>query len=135
MDSMMAYRAAVGVQFAAHISSDHSVFLQSVAGLARLPLTPTDIELLKEYQSKFDKLEHEATMIVDQLHLPDAITPQHMDLVMDLANRFLVLNEQWISFIETLRRYAPNNFVWQELISHMQREGRHMGENIRHHMR
>ncbi len=132
---MMAYRTAVGVQFAAHISADHSVFLQTTAGLARLPLTAADIELLKDYQTKFDKLENEATMVVDQLHTPDMMSAQNLEMVKDLANRFLVLNEQWMSFIETLRRYAPNNFVWQELISHMQREGRHMSENIKHHLR
>lgn len=132
---MMAYRTAVGVQFAAHINADHSVFLQSVAGLARLPLTAADIELLKDYQSRFEKLEHEASMIVDQLHVPDDRNSYIEQTVKDLAARFLALNEQWISFIETLRHYAPTNFIWQELISHMQREGRHMGENIRHHMR
>ncbi len=132
---MMAYRIAVGVQFAAHINADHSVFLQTTAGLARIPLTAADIELLKDYQGRFEKLEHEASMVMDQLHAPGVIKPQDEQTIKDLVARFLALNEQWISFMETLRHYAPMNYVWQELISHMQREGRHMGENIRHHMK
>ncbi|MGE5654497.1 MAG: hypothetical protein ACM3ZQ_09610 [Bacillota bacterium] len=138
MEMMMGHQAAVGVQFAAHIVAEHSITLQTLAGLMGIPLSPADIEELKRYQLQFEQLEHEAAMMVDTMHghqmMRQMTDHEMMEHAMELVRRFIALNQAWTAYIETLRRYAPTNATWQMEISHMQREQHHMEHNLRHHL-
>ena len=107
------------LQLWSHISSDHPIFLKTVAALSDVNL-PEDIEknledIHKDFSSLFNKVVHLKRSV-------DGNPAQYFQHVIDtkaLIDEFLCHDTHALSFYPHLISYGKENKAWQELVNHI----------------
>ena len=107
------------LQLWTHISSDHPVFLKTVASLSDINLPQTVIAILDSINKRFLNLHNEAAFMKNNVgNNPHTYYSQMNDVKM-LIDDFINEDTHAISFYPQLMVYAADNKAWQELVKHI----------------
>lgn len=110
------------------ISSEHPIFVKTVAKLSRKDL-PKDIsEELKKLSKSFETLNLKAKeQLVDaQSMAAQPMMYVYMNRAKVLLNEFGRLNRIWIGLIKEIMKCGKEDKVWQTLLSHIEEEQAYM---------
>lgn len=105
-----------------HISSDHPVFLRTVAGLSKIKLPRTAEEHLEHIHEEFNKLHQQAVNLRRQAN------PAAARRIID---EFLRVDSEAIAFYPQLLNFGKGNAAWKELVNHIIDEQKFMYELMR----
>lgn len=102
-----------------HISSDHPVFLKTVATLAKIMLPNDIIEDLDEIHHQFHHLYKHNLQIKKNCSRSSKVNHHEIDDVKNAIDDFILHDARAISFYPQLLDYGKDNPVWQELVKHI----------------
>jgi hypothetical protein len=106
------------------ISSEHPIFIKTVAKLSKKDLPKSIVEELKKLNKSFEELNLKAK---EQLVIVQSMAAQptmygYMNQAKMLLNEFGRLNRIWIGLIKEIMKYGRDDKVWQSLLSHIEEE-------------
>ncbi|MCQ1528760.1 DUF2935 domain-containing protein [Lutispora saccharofermentans] len=109
------------------ISSEHPIFLKTVAELTNKNLAEETISRLDDIHNEFADLNKR----VKNFYSPNYneaqnISPGARRKAIDLCRRFLRLDREALRLYDELKNAGPEDKVWQTLIEHIIHEQRYM---------
>lgn len=123
------------LQLWSHISSDHPIFLKTVASLSNVKLPKSIVDGLNNIHNAFLKLYNNAV----QLKKSTSTNPtQYTIHIKKLIDEFIYYDTRALSFYPQLLTLAKGNKAWQELVRHIINEQAFMLElfkNLRQQIR
>lgn len=101
------------------ISSEHPVFIKTVADLSGKKL-PQDIEQgLARYNKDFTELKEKVIQIREQLTYSKYYSNDIGTEIKRLVTEFIIMDENYLIFLSKVRKVAPEDRVWQTLLEHI----------------
>lgn len=123
------------LQLWSHISSDHPIFIKTVASLSNIKLSKPIIDGLNNIHNTFLKLYNNAVQLKKSTSTNPAQYAMH---VKKLIDEFIYYDTRALSFYPQLLTLAKANKAWQELVRHIINEQAFMLElfkNLRQQIR
>jgi len=123
------------LQLWSHVSSDHPIFLKTVASLSNIKLPKPIVDGLNHIHNVFLKLYNNAVQLKKSAGTNPAQYAMHIKRLID---EFIHLDTHALSFYPQLLTLAKGNKVWQELVRHIINEQAFMLElfkNLRQQIR
>lgn len=109
------------------ISSEHPIFLKTVAELTNKNLSAEIISKLDSMSSAFATLNRRVKTFYGQFNVTaNYISPFSKRMAIDFCNRFLQLDKEFISLLKDLKKYGAEDKVWQTLVEHITHEQKYM---------
>lgn len=108
------------------ISSDHPIFIKTVASLTNKNLSNEIIEGLNNVNKRFSNL-HMRVKEFKERNQPRPM-PGHIMELKRLMQEFLVHDRYFLSLIPKIQVYGKEDKVWQELLNHIHHEQNFMFE-------
>lgn len=106
------------------ISSEHPIFIKTVAELTKKSLREDTLEKLMGINKMFTDL-----VIKIKNTYKNSMTNPHENLaIYKLINNFLIHDQHILSLLPELKTYGKEDKVWQELLNHITSEQRFMYE-------
>jgi hypothetical protein len=109
-----------------HISSEHPIFIKTVAELSKKNLPTNIIEKLMHVNKIFTSLQNDANKLKKDLPQGPYATNMNIKQTKLLIDRFLRNDEFVIGFLPDLKKYGEDDMVWQTLIGHIIHEQQFM---------
>lgn len=107
------------LQLWSHISSDHPVFLKTVASLSNIILPKEAIEQLDDIQKMFHNL-YKSVLHQKKLHKRNQRVDSHDIMIVKKAiDDFILYDAEAVSFYPQLLDFGKENMAWQELVKHI----------------
>lgn len=107
------------------ISSDHPIFIKTVAKLTNKNLPKNIINRLNEVSKEFSALNEKVNALNKEHNFN--IQALHID-VKKLINEFLLKDRKFLELLPEVKSYGKEDEVWQELLNHITHEQRFMFE-------
>nr|WP_279288983.1 DUF2935 domain-containing protein [Anaerosolibacter carboniphilus] len=106
------------------ISSEHPIFVKTVAKLSKKDLPKSIVEELKKLNKSFEELNMNAKeqLTNAQNSVAQPTMCGYMNQAKMLLNEFGRLNRIWIGLIKEIMKYGKDDKVWQTLLSHIEEE-------------
>lgn len=109
------------------ISSEHPIFLKTVAELTNKNLPSEIILRLDDMNRAFSTLNRRVKTFYGQFNATaHYISPISKRMAMDFCNRFLQLDKEMISLVNDLKKFGTEDKVWQTLVEHITHEQKYM---------
>ncbi len=105
-----------------HVSSDHPIFLKTVASLSKIRLPKAVEDKLQHTHEIFMQLHHQAVNLKNNPN-PAAVRR--------LIDEFLRADSDVINFYPQLLNFGKGNAAWRELVNHITDEQKFMYELMR----
>lgn len=106
------------------ISSEHPIFLQSVAGCLNLPLSPSIVAGLNRINQCMKAVNQEALRLLSMAgYHRDKM--MHSPLVQETARlmqQFLQYDQEFLGILQQLKMIGRDQPVWQMLVTHIEQE-------------
>lgn len=106
------------------VSSEHPIFIKTVASLTRKNLPESLNRRLDEISEMFKPIMKKAEAIKGKSH----ITPLVYLDVKSLIDEFLLHDGHFLMLLPEIKQYGKDDAVWQELLEHITHEQRYMFE-------
>lgn len=104
------------------ISSEHPIFIKTVAELSGKNL-PQDIEKgLMQYNRDFTEFKEKVIQTREQLVFNRYYRNDVGMEIKKLINEFIIMDENFLNFLSKVRTIAPEDKVWQTLLEHITEE-------------
>lgn len=107
------------LQLWSHISSDHPVFLKTVASLAKIMLPNNILKQLDETHHLFHHLYKHVVHLKKKDANHSRLDHYELAEVKKAIDDFILYNAQAISYYPDLLEYGQDNPVWLELVKHI----------------
>lgn len=107
------------------ISSEHPIFIKTVAKLTNKNLSQDTINKLSEVSKVFSDLNEKVNMLNNE-HIFN-FQMFHMELK-KLLNEFLINDNYVLKLLPEVKKYGKEDKVWQELLNHITHEQKFMYE-------
>jgi hypothetical protein len=107
------------------ISSDHPIFIKTVAKLTNKNLPKNIINGLNEINKEFSALNEKVNLLNNEHNFN--IQALHME-IKKLINEFLRNDEKFLKLLPEVKSYGKEDKVWQVLLNHITHEQRFMFE-------
>ena len=118
------------LQLWSHISSDHPVFLKTVANLSKVNLPKTTVKMLDDVHKAFMKLYSDVLNIKKTSNENPTQSKQNIMAVKKIMDEFLMHDKHVLAFYPQLLAFGKENSAWQELVKHIIDEQAFMFELI-----
>lgn len=105
------------------ISSEHPIFIKTVAKLTNKNLSQDTINKLSEVSKVFSDLNEKVNMLNNE-HIFN-FQMFHMELK-KLLNEFLINDNYVLKLLPEVKKYGKEDKVWQELLNHITHEQKFM---------
>ena len=109
-----------------HISSEHPIFIKTVAELSKKDLPTNIIQKLMHVNKIFTSLQNDANKLKRDFSQGPYTTNMEITQTKLLIDRFLRNDEFVIGFLPDLTSYGEADLVWQALIDHITHEQQFM---------
>ncbi|KXG74180.1 DUF2935 domain-containing protein [Thermotalea metallivorans] len=110
------------------ISSEHPIFIKTVAKLTKKDLPKNIVEELKKLNEMFEELnKHAKEQLAGMQHM--MMHPAlwvHMNQIKTLLNEFGRRNRIFMNLLKEMMHYGKEDKVWQTLLSHIEEEQTYM---------
>lgn len=110
------------------ISSEHPIFIQTVAQLTNKNLPPALVERLLEINRLFTQLKERVQDTRMEASLNPYMYPQHIMKIKRLINEFLLYDSRFLALLPEIQQIGQEDKVWQTLLEHITHEQRFMYE-------
>lgn len=123
------------LQLWTRISSEHPIFLKTVANLANIKLPKPVEDNLDNIHKMFLRLYNNVLCVKKDVSMNPTLCAKHITNVRRLIDEFLLHDTHALSFYPQLLKFGSQNKVWQELIKHIISEQNFMFElfkDLRH---
>lgn len=110
------------------ISSEHPIFIQTVAKLTNKNLPKPVLEKLDEVNKRFSELKSKIEETRRMMRLNPYMSYGVIMQIKALVDKFLVNDKFAISVIEEVKKYGREDKVWQTLLEHITEEQTFMYE-------
>ena len=107
------------LQLWSHISSDHPIFLKTVANLSKINLPKTTEKMLDDIHKAFSKLYNDVLYIKKASNENPTQSKQNIEAIRKLMDEFLMHDKHALSFYPQLLAFGKGNNAWQELVKHI----------------
>lgn len=109
------------------ISSEHPIFLKTVAELTNKKLPLEIISRLDHMSNAFSTLNRRLNRYYGQFNIVSHyMNPSVRYTTIDFLNDFLQLDKEMISLLKDLKNYGVEDKVWQTLVEHITHEQKYM---------
>lgn len=112
------------------ISSEHPIFITTVAQLTNKNLPLEMVEELNEINRIFSALKERAEALRERIGRNPYPSPQHSMEIRDLINRFLIHDRHFLEVLTRVRQIGKEDPVWQTLLEHISEEQTFMYETF-----
>lgn len=110
------------------ISSEHPIFIQTVAKLTNKNLPKSVLEKLDEVNKRFSELKNRTKEVSGMMPLNPYMSYGVIMQLRALVERFLANDRFALSVIEEVKKYGKEDKVWQTLLEHITEEQTFMYE-------
>lgn len=107
------------------ISSDHPIFIKTVAKLTNKNLPKKILNSLNEVSKEFSDLNEKVNELNKEHNFN--IQALHME-IKKLINEFLLKDRKLLELLPQVKSYGKEDKIWQELLNHITHEQRFMFE-------
>ncbi|KEI98248.1 DUF2935 domain-containing protein [Clostridium botulinum] len=116
------------LQLWTRISSEHPIFLKTVASLSKINLPKSAVDELDDINKTFLGLYNDVVHLKKSLRDNPMLYHQSITNIKRIINKFMSYDTQALSFYPKLLEFAKENKVWQELVNHIIHEQNFMLE-------
>ncbi|PKM52024.1 MAG: hypothetical protein CVV02_03275 [Firmicutes bacterium HGW-Firmicutes-7] len=102
-----------------HISSDHPIFLKTVASLSKVDLPKEAVDNLDHIQKNFIELYKNVLTLKKSVDRTPKLNSKDIVSVKKAITDFILYDSKAISFYPQLLDIGKENMVWQELVKHI----------------
>jgi len=103
------------------ISSEHPIFIQTVAKLTNKDLPKNLIDNLNNVNKIFKDLNEETKGLRDRAAF-NIMNPNYVQQVKRIINEFLRRDEYFLRVLKEVKSYSTEDKVWQTLLEHITEE-------------
>lgn len=112
------------------ISSEHPIFVRTVAELTKKNLAPSMINELMQLNKSFTELNKKVKSLQGMMAQNPNLQQQYVMQLLRLVDEFMSLDRRAIQLYPQLRAYGKEDKVFQTLLEHIEHEQRFMYETF-----
>lgn len=110
------------------ISSEHPIFIRTVASLTKKNLSQDILKELMDVQNNFAELNKKVRTVRSNIQRNPYNFPVHSMELRRLIKSFLIHDKHFLSILPEVKQYGKEDKVWQTLLNHITHEQRFMYE-------
>lgn len=110
------------------ISSEHPIFIRTVASLTKKNLSQDILKELMDVQNNFAELNKKVRTVRSNIQRNPYNFPVHSMELRKLIKSFLIHDKHFLSILPEVKQYGKEDKVWQTLLNHITHEQRFMYE-------
>jgi hypothetical protein len=107
------------LQLWTRISSEHPIFLKTVASLSNVNLSKAAEDKLNDIHKMFLKLYNNTVYLKKIINNNPTLYAKNIMNIKKLINEFLLHDTHALSFYPQLMMFGKENKAWQELVKHI----------------
>jgi len=104
------------------ISSEHPVFIKTVAELTNKNLPQNLLKTLAEINEIFSNLKEKAEILQQEMMNNPYFYYAYAGKIRELAETFLMYDQRFLEVLPEVMQYGKDDRVWQELLEHINKE-------------
>jgi hypothetical protein len=104
------------------VSSEHPIFIKTVAELTQKNLPEEVLSNLKEVNKIFSELKGKAEELKKQMHFNPYNPYNYLPQIKVLVKEFMLHDRFALQVIDMVKRYGKEDKVWQTLLEHITEE-------------
>lgn len=114
------------------ISSEHPIFIKTVANLTNKNLSKEIIENLENINEEFKKINEEVKSLLNQMNripIPSSIYSLAL-MIKELIRKFYRYDRIFLDILKDVMEYGKEDKVWQTLLEHITQEQTYMARLV-----
>lgn len=104
------------------ISSEHPIFIKTVAELSKKNLPEDVLSKLMEVNKAFSELKSKAENLRGQMHFNPYNPYNYLPRIKELIKEFLIQDRYVFQVLDIVKQYGKEDKVWQTLLEHITEE-------------
>jgi hypothetical protein len=104
------------------ISSEHPIFIKTVAELTKKNLPEEVLDKLMEVNKMFSELKGKTEELKKQMHFNPYNPYNYLTQIKIMVKEFLMHDRYALQVIDMVKRYGQEDKVWQTLLEHITEE-------------